>query len=70
MKTAKTALQIARIISRQTQVQIAKASGMCDRQYQEYEYGKRTPSVKTAIRIAEALGKDTGDMKELFPLEE
>ena len=39
-----------------TQPQVARAIGNDITAYQRYEYGTRTPSVLTALRIAEALG--------------
>lgn len=38
-----------------TQVEVAKKAGISWRAYQDYEYGKREPGVRTAIRIAHAL---------------
>lgn len=48
-----------------TQRVVANAAGISERVYQDYEYGKRTPSVYVAIRMAKALG--TG-VTQLFPL--
>lgn len=52
-------LRAAREASGKTQAQVAKEAGVSALSYQLYEYGQREPSVRTAIRIAEALGIDT-----------
>lgn len=49
------ALKAAREKSGKTQTQVAKESRVSERLYQDYEYGKREPGVRTAIRIAHAL---------------
>lgn len=49
------ALRAAREQSGKTQAQVAKETGISELAYQRYEYGKRTPSATTAIRIARAL---------------
>ena len=56
-------LRAAREQSGKTQAQVAKETGISDLAYQRYEYGKRTPSVTTAIRIARALDST---VEELF----
>lgn len=56
-------LQAAREKSGKTQAQVAKESGVTERMYQQYEYGAE-PGVRTAIRIADALGVE--DLRELF----
>ncbi|MEY8281998.1 helix-turn-helix transcriptional regulator [Oscillospiraceae bacterium 52-8] len=48
-------LRAARETSGKTQAQVAKESGVAERMYQDYEYDKREPGVRTAIRIAKAL---------------
>ena len=48
------ALKAAREASGKTQTGVAHEVAV--RLYQDYEYGKRNPSVRTAIRIASALG--------------
>lgn len=50
------ALKAAREASGKTQTGVAHEVGVAVRLYQDYEYGKRNPSVRTAIRIASALG--------------
>lgn len=50
-----TALWEAREASGMTQAQVAEAANIAVRAYQNYEYNTRTPSVRTAIRIATAL---------------
>ena len=49
------ALKAAREASGKTQTGVAHEVGVAVRLYQDYEYGKRNPSVRTAIRIASAL---------------
>ena len=49
-------LRAARKMSGKTQVQVAKEVGIAEVVYQRYEYSKSIPSVRTAIRIARALG--------------
>ena len=56
-------LRAAREKSGKTQVQVAKETGIAERQYQDYEYAKREPGVRTAIRIARAVGSS---VEELF----
>lgn len=48
-------LQAAREQSGKTQAQVAKEAGITEVAYQRYEYDKREPGVRTAIRIARAL---------------
>lgn len=54
-----TALRSARTKSGKTQAQVAREAGISEAQYQNIEYDKSEPGVRTAIRIAEALGIDT-----------
>ena len=56
-------LKAAREKSGKTQAQVAKEVGISVAQYQNIEYGKSEPGVRTAIRIAEVLGVD---VKTLF----
>ena len=56
-------LRAARKASGKTQAQVAKEANIHERLYQDYEYEKREPSVRTAIRIAEALNSR---VEELF----
>ena len=49
-----------------TQNYLSNKASIPYRSYQDYEHGKRTPNVYTAIRIARVL-KTT--VEELFPLE-
>lgn len=58
-------LQAARIASGKTQKQVATEVGIPEAVYQRYEYGKNEPGVRTAIRIADALG--VIDLREIFP---
>ena len=53
-----TILRATRIKSGKTQAQVAKEAGIPERMYQQYEYGKNEPGVRTAIRIADTLGVD------------
>lgn len=48
-------LRAAREASGKTQAQVAREVGVSEVAYQLYEYDKREPGVRTAIRIAEAL---------------
>ena len=57
-------LQAAREKSGKTQAQIAREAGVSEQMYQRYEYGQNEPGVRTAIRIADALG--VTDLRELF----
>lgn len=57
-------LRTAREKAGKTQAQIAKAVGIAEAAYQRYEYDKSEPGVRTAIRIADALGVQ--DLRELF----
>lgn len=50
------ALRAAREQSGKTQAQVAKEVGIAEIAYQRYEYGTTEPRVRTAIRIADALG--------------
>lgn len=56
-------LKAAREKSGKTQAQVAKEVGISIAQYQNIEYGKSEPGVRTAIRIAEVLGVN---VKTLF----
>lgn len=48
-------LRAAREASGKTQAQVAKEAEIAERLYQDYEYGKREPGVRTAKRIAKVL---------------
>lgn len=48
-------LRAAREAAGKTQAQVAKEAKVSERVYQDYEYGKYEPSVRTAILIARAL---------------
>ena len=39
-----------------TQRQVAKEAGITEQAYQNYEYGKRKPSARMAVRVARAVG--------------
>ena len=56
-------LRAAREQSGKTQAQVAKEAKVGERLYQDYEYDKREPGVRTAIRIAKALDRT---VEELF----
>ena len=56
-------LRAAREASGKTQAQVAKEANVAERMYQDYEYDKREPGVRTAIRIAKALNST---VEELF----
>lgn len=49
-------LRAARKQSGKTQAQVAKEAEISEAQYQNIEYGKSEPNVRTAIRIADVLG--------------
>ena len=57
-------LQAAREKSGKTKAQIAREVGVTVRAYQYYETNEKDPGVRTAIRIADALG--VADVRELF----
>ncbi len=60
-------LKAARESSGKTQSQVAKEVGTSEQVYQRYEYGTSEPGVRTAIRIADALGvKSLRRFKEIF----
>lgn len=48
-------LRAAREQSGKTQAQVAKEANVGERLYQDYEYDKREPGVRTAIRLARVL---------------
>ena len=56
-------LRAARERSGKTQKQVAEEAGVSERIYQEYEYDRNEPRVRTAIRIARAL---ESSVEELF----
>lgn len=56
-------LRAAREKSGKTQAQVAKEAKVSELSYQLYEYDKREPGVRTAIRIAKALNCS---VEELF----
>ena len=55
-------LQAAREQSGKTQAQVAKEVGITEVAYQRYEYDKREPGVRTAIRIARVLNSKVDDL--------
>ena len=62
-----TKLRAAREASGKTQAKVAKESKISEAQYQNIEYGTSEPGVRTAIRIADALGvKSLRRFKEIF----
>ena len=52
-------LHSARLQSGKTQAQVAKEANIAERTYQYYESGRKSPGVRTAIRIAKALNSTT-----------
>ena len=60
-------MRAARERSGKTQKQVAEEVEIPEQVYQRYEYDKRCPNVRTAIRIAKALGVS---VEELFGTEE
>jgi len=63
-------LRAARKQSGKTQVQVAKETGISVSQYQNIEYGKHEPGVRTAIRIARVLGTTAEELFEAATPEE
>lgn len=60
-------LRAAREASGKTQAQVAKESGISELSYQRYEYNKREPGARTAIRIARVLNvKSLKNFEEIF----
>ena len=59
-----TRLKEIREASGKTQAEIAKETRVTVRAYQRYEHGEQRPNVRTAIRIADALG--VVDLRELW----
>ena len=55
-------LRATREKSGKTQAQVAKEARIGERLYQDYEYNKREPGVRTAIRIARALDSTVEDL--------
>ena len=55
-------LKAVREKSGKTQAQVAREAQIGERLYQEYEYDRRCPNVRTAIRIAKALGASVEDL--------
>lgn len=45
-----------------TQVEVAKQAKITETSYQRIEYGTQTPSLKTAKRIANALGSTVDEL--------
>jgi len=63
-------LRSTRVKSGKTQAQVAKEAHITGLSYQRYEYGKREPSVGTAIRIARALGTTVEELFGVVPPDE
>ena len=55
-------LRAVREQSGKTQAQVAKEANISEVAYQMYEYDKREPRVRTAIRIAKALGSSVENL--------
>lgn len=55
-------LRAAREASGKTQAQVAKEAEICESQYQNIEYDKCEPGVRTANRIAKAVNKTTVEL--------
>ena len=66
MKKTRLAIQRERV--GKTQMQIADEAKISVRLYQRYEYGTSVPNVRTALRIADALG--VTNPREIFGEEE
>lgn len=56
-----TALKNKRIELGYTQKQVAKESGICERQYIRIENGERLPNVKTAYKISQCFNSTIED---------
>ena len=63
-------LRLKRKERRLTQIQLCKILGVSQSMISQYECGKRTPSIYTAVRIAKALGTTCEDMVCPKPIEE
>lgn len=63
--TIETLLRIQRKNMNLTQAQVAKKLNISERAYQNYETGRRTPKLYTALLIAKVLNSP---VEELFPL--
>lgn len=59
-----TALKKMRKAKGFTQVKVAQKSGITEVSYQRYEAEERLPNIRTAIRIADALG--VLDLRQLW----
>lgn len=60
-------LRTARKQSGKTQARVAEESNIPENTYQSYEYEKREPGVRVAIRIADALGVESYEaFKDIF----
>lgn len=57
-------LKAAREASGKTQAQVAKEANVSNRAYVYYEKGEKDPTVRTAIRIADAL--HVKDLRQIF----
>ena len=55
-------LKAAREKSGKTQAQVAEEANIGERSYRDYEYDKREPGVRTAIRIARVLNSKVDDL--------
>lgn len=55
-------LRAAREASGKTQAQVAKEAQVAERLYQDYEYDKCEPGVRTANRIARAVNRTAEEL--------
>ena len=55
-------LRAARELSGNTQAQVAKETGISEAQYQNIEYDKNEPRVRTANRIARAVNRTSEEL--------
>lgn len=55
-------LRAARELSGKTQAQVAKETGISEAQYQNIEYDKNEPRVRTANRIARAVNRTSEEL--------
>ena len=68
MRKRNMALIAAREKSGKTQLQVATEVGMDVHSYQRYEYGTGNKTIRTAIRIAHALGSNVESLWDGNPV--
>ena len=68
MQKQKNILRATREKSGKTQLQVATEVGMDVHSYQRYEYGTGNKTIRTAIRIAHALGSNVESLWDGNPV--